>query len=299
MRILVTGASGFIGSAALRALLARGAQVAVLTMPDEPAGARSPADVETITGTLQELPREAIARWNPQVCLHAAWYAEPGKYLESPENVMLLEASLELIRLLAEAGCRAFVGVGSCAEYEPSSEPLAETALTRPTTLYAACKIALSLVGEQMARLAGMRFAWARIFLPYGPGEHPRRALPALIDALLEGRAFPATQGEQRRDYIHVDDIGEALALLALGEAQGFYNVCSGNAVSMRGLMQIVGELIGRAELIEFGKLPYRSWDPMCLHGNNARLRSLGWSPRIDLESGLRSTVEWWRGRRR
>jgi nucleoside-diphosphate-sugar epimerase len=137
-----------------------------------------------------------------------------------------------------------------------------------------------------------MRFAWGRVFHLYGPGEDGRRMVPALMDALLEGRRFPATEGTQLRDYLHADDVARGFVALLSDAARGTYNICSGEPVTVRALMERVAALAGRADLVAYGAQPARDWDPECLVGDNRRLRELGWAPSIALEVGLGAVLD-------
>jgi len=303
MRVLVTGASGFIGSHVARTLLAAGCEVAVWArhgnalwrlrdVVPQPALLQGElSDVATL--------RPALSNWKPDACIHLAWYAEPAKYLTSPENIPALTASLTLLDELIKAGCRQVVMAGTCAEYDTDARLLREDGPTRPTTLYAAAKLSLSLLGQQIASAAGVRFAWARLFYLYGPYEDERRAVPALIRALLREEAFPATKGEQVRDYLHVEDVASALCALAARGVSGIVNIASGVPVTMRQVMETVGEITGCTDLIRFGELPYRDWEPSYICGDNRRLcRETGWKPQYPtLKSGLSQTVEWWKAR--
>jgi nucleoside-diphosphate-sugar epimerase len=161
--------------------------------------------------------------------------------------------------------------------------------------LYAAAKLATRLVVEPLARRGGAALAWARLFFLYGPDEDPRRMIPGLIRALLAGRAFAATDGEQVRDYLHVDDVAAGLATLVRSNASGVFNICSGEGTQVRRIMQMIGDQIGRTDLIRFGEQPRREWEPQVICGDNSRLRSLGWRPGRDLAEGLRETIEYWR----
>lgn len=301
MRALVTGASGFIGAHCVRELLGQGHEVAVLARPGN-ALARINAvldRVSVIRGSLDALPLEQIAKWKPEGCLHLAWYAEPGKYLDADQNVDCLTGSLALLRALIAQGCTRFVGAGTCFEYEMRGSPLRETDCARPATLYAAAKLSLSETGQQLAKQKGAKFAWGRVFYPFGPQEDPRRAVPGVINALLDSRPFPATTGEQVRDYIHVEDVAGGFATLLESGAEGVFNISSGSPVMMRELLMRVGETLGKGELIEFGKLARRNFEPPFIAGDNSRLRALSWAPRYTIESGLAQTIEWWRAHRR
>jgi nucleoside-diphosphate-sugar epimerase len=300
MRVLLTGAGGFIGSHAARALLASGCEVAAVLRPTtSTARLQEVIDRLTVVRTdLADLPvlRQALLDWRPDACLHLAWYAEPGKYLHSPQNIPALTASLALLEELARAGCKQVVMAGTCAEYDTDRGLLREDGPTRPATVYAASKLALDLVGQHLAAAAGVRFAWARLFYLYGPGEDEKRVVPAVIRALMRGEPFPATQGEQVRDYLHVEDVAAGLVTLVTQGAAGVFNVASGVPVTVRQLMETVGDLLGRADLLRFGAVPYRDWEPSFICGDNQRLRGLGWAPRFTLREGLAETVAWWQG---
>jgi nucleoside-diphosphate-sugar epimerase len=299
--VLVTGAAGFVGSAVVRQLVGSGAEVAALVRPGSPRPRL--ADLEDKVRMIEAdlVDTEAIAAQlaaaRPAACIHAAWYAEPGQYLASPKNLDSLRASLSLIEELAKVGCKHVVALGTCFEYEIGSEPLREDSPTRPSTLYAASKLAFMLVAAQRAPQLGMGFAWARLFYQYGPREDGRRLVPAAIKALTEGREFPTSDGSMVRDYLHISDVASGLFALSEHRLEGAFNVCSGEAVTIAGLMQTLGELLGRPELIRLGAFPKRDWDPMYVCGDSRRLRTEArWSPRYTLHDGLASMIEWCKG---
>ena len=299
MRIFITGASGFVGAHLTRIALAAGAQILALAQPADPLAriADVVQDIEVLRGDLADREKmyEQLAIFRPTAALHMAWYGEPGKYLYSPLNTALLKQSLDLLETLIAVGCKHTVMVGTCAEYDTSSiGVLREASPTHPETIYAAAKLSLSLMGQHMANGAGMNFAWARLFYLYGPGEHERRLIPALIRALHQGETFPATKGEQVRDYLHVEDVARALWHLTEQQLNGVFNVCSGEPITIRKLMETVEAVVERPGLIEFGALPYRQWEPMSIVGDNSKLRAAGWQPRYTLREGLTQTVEWW-----
>jgi nucleoside-diphosphate-sugar epimerase len=298
VRVLVTGASGFIGARVARQLIVRGHEVTALSLPGDRLDRLQGVDAHLAAcdlGDATALDR-AISQARPEGCIHLAWYAVPGLYLHSEENLKSLEASIALLRRMLTARCRAIVMAGTCAEYDPeASERLREDGATKPATLYAAAKLAMCLVGAQLARAGEARFAWGRVFYPYGPGEDPRRALPALIRTLLAGGTFDATEGAQVRDYVHVDDVASGFVTLLESEADGVYNLCSGAPYTMRQIMSAVGAALDAESRIRFGAVPYRGWEPKRICGDNTKLRALGWAPRFDLDSGLRDAIAFWR----
>ncbi|MFT4039953.1 MAG: NAD(P)-dependent oxidoreductase [Thermomicrobiales bacterium] len=300
-RVLVTGASGFIGAHVVRVLLARGHEVAIILRPG-----REPWRLMDVLAQLTVIPGDlaapdatlatALAAWRPEACIHLAWYVEPGAYLVSRENIAALQGSLRLLDALIAAGCGHVVMAGTCAEYDPDPGVLHEDGPVRPTTLYAAAKHTLHLAASQTAQERGISLAWARLFFLFGPQEDARRVVPALICALLRDEPFAATAGEQVRDYLHVTDVASALCALTEHRVDGPVNISSGAPVSMRQLMEAIGDITGAGHRIDFGALPYRSWDPPVIVGDNGRLRAAtGWAPAYaTLLPGLADTVAWW-----
>jgi nucleoside-diphosphate-sugar epimerase len=239
--------------------------------------------------------RHLLAPTRLDACIHLAWHAAPPHYLHEMENLQCLSYSLALLRTLSEIGCPQVVAVGTCAEYAANGGRLRETGRTEAHSLYAAAKLSLSLVGEQLAGQSAFRFVWARLFYLYGPYEHEARLLPAAIRSLLDGKAFAASPGEQVRDYLYVEDVARALVHLAMVNAGGAYNVCSGSPVSVRHLLEQTAGLIGREDLLQMGALPYRNGEPMVVCGDHQRLSQSGWLPQTGLAEGLSKTIDWWR----
>lgn len=298
--MLLTGAAGFVGSHVARVLAAEDHDVhAVVRRPtDRLEDVLPPSRVLTCDLGERAAVERLVAQVEPEICIHCAWFAVPGEYLQSAENAVQLEAGLELARALAAAGCRRFVGVGTCLEYAASDEALSETSPTGPESPYAKSKLALYEGLETIAGDTGMEVAWARIFLLYGPHEDARRLVPSVILSLLEGRPARITEGEQVRDFLHVDDVARALAAIATSSVTGAVNVASGVPVSVRRLVLEIGEIVGRLDLIELGALPYPPGERMAIWADNARLvDECGWAPGLTLERGLSETVAWWKRR--
>ncbi len=302
MKVLLTGAGGFIGSQVARQLVASGDQVVAMLRPGE-----STARLADVLGRLEvrtlDLADTAavtalVAETRPEACVHPAWNAEPGKYLHSRENLRLVEASHRLAEALADHGCRRFVGVGTNAEYDTSYGYLSERTPTAPTYLYSACKLGLSHSLAQLGLLTGMQVAWARLFYLYGPWEDPRRLVSSVARALLAGQEAPCSSGTQVRDFLHVADVAAGLVAVLRSAVTGAVNIGSGEPVTVREVVTRVGALIGRPELLRLGALEPKAGEPTFVCADNAKLRAeTGWRATYTLESGLADTVQWWRAR--
>lgn len=269
MRIFLTGQDGFIGSEIYRQAREAGHEVKGLEKPFR----------------IANPPWEEIAAFAPEVCIHCAWIATPGVYLESPENIKHREWSLAMIRRLAELGTRRFVLAGTCAEYGASVHPLREAEEPGPTTLYGREKNLLRLQLEQEALRSGFDLIWARIFYPYGPGEHPDRLISFLIRNAVSGKESLLKQPGALRDYIHVQDISRAFLLLAEKATPGIFNIGTGKGVRLSELKSLVESTFGIGQGQFGGDGSSVATDAVV--ANTSRISELGWRPQFDIKEGL------------
>lgn len=302
MKVLVTGAAGFVGSQVARQLLASGDEVVALLRPGESTARLTDALPRLVTRDIDladsDSLRAMVAAERPAACVHTAWNAEPGRYLHSRENLRLVEASHRLAEALADHGCARLVGVGTNAEYDTSYGYLSERTPTAPGYLYSACKLGLSHSLAQLGLLTGMQVAWARLFYLYGPWEDPRRLVSSVARALLEGHEAPCSEGSQVRDFLHVADVAGALVAVLRSGLTGPVNVGSGEPVTVREVVTRLGAIVGRPELLRPGALAVKPGEPPFVCADNRRLREgTGWSPTFTLDAGLADTVRWWRER--
>jgi nucleoside-diphosphate-sugar epimerase len=136
------------------------------------------------------------------------------------------------------------------------------------------------------------------VFFLYGPDEQPGRLVPSVVRSLLGGESVPASDGEQIRDFLHVSDVADGFASLLASDVCGPVNIASGEAVTVRTVIETIARSVGRPELIRWGALERGPGDPDVLLADVARLRDeVGFVPRITLEEGLMTTVDWWRER--
>lgn len=294
--ILLTGASGFIGSRAIEPLLRAGHRVhAVSRVPRAHAGVEWHALDLLDSGATADL----VARLRPELLLHLAWYAEHGRFWSAPQNLDWVGATLRLVREFRECGGRRAVLAGTCAEYEWGTATCSESQTPlRPASLYGTAKHATRLVADAYAREHELELAWGRIFFLYGPDEQPQRLLPSVTVSLLAGRPALTTNGVQVRDFSHVDDVAAGFAALLDSPATGPVNVASGQGVAVRRMVELAAEAAGRPDLVRFGAIPLRPGEPDAIVADVERLeREVGFRPRISLERGIADTVDWWRAR--
>lgn len=289
-RVLVTGASGFIGRRVLPRLHERGFEIHPVGRRPAVAGAAHwhTADL------LDEAQRRALVKKvSATHLLHLAWYTEHGRFWEAPENVLWAAATIQLGLEFSRAGGRRAVFAGTCAEYDwtVGGRYTEVTTPIGPTTLYGACKDASRRVVEHLETEA----AWGRVFFLYGPEEHPARLVANVARLLIDGDRAATSAGTQCRDFLHVDDVADAFAALLDSDVSGPVNIGSGEAVTVRHVVELIARAAGRPDLLDVGALQQRAGEPQQLVPDVTRLREeVGWRPAFNLERGLSDTVKWW-----
>jgi nucleoside-diphosphate-sugar epimerase len=294
-RILITGATGFVGRhcvALLRQLPGEVHAVGRSLAADGPCfHAADLLDASQVSALM--------AKVRPTHLLHLAWIVTPGSYRSAPENMTWAEAGTHLLRSFCEHGGKRALMVGSCAEYDWSNGVCREGVTPlQPSTAYGAGKLRLRQATERIAESAGVSWAWARLFFLYGPHEHPQRLVPYLVRSLLAGLPATCSNGGHERDYLHVFDAAVALVALLRGDFRGDVNVASGSMVALAELAERVAQAVGRPELLRRGPRTVAADEPRRLAADVRRLRDeVGWSPRVELEQGLADAVAWWRAK--
>jgi nucleoside-diphosphate-sugar epimerase len=299
-KVLLTGASGFIGRHCIEPLLVRGYEIHALSFKGPAAAVPG---VQWHRANLLEpgAGRSLLQDVKPSHLLHLAWFVVPGQLISSPENFSWVRASLELVQQFAESGGSRLMVSGSGYEYDWRYGYCSETLTPAvPNTVYGSCKQALNLLVGALAGQASLSVAWARVFFLYGPHEHPQRLVPSIILSLLRGESAKSSHGRQIRDYLHVQDVADGLVAVFDSEFAGNVNVSSGRSTTIREIVLTIGQLCDRPDLIQLGAIPARANDAPMVVGNNARIvADVGWLPKYDLDAGLRHTIDWWKEQRR
>lgn len=295
-RVLVTGATGFIGRHVLSALAERGFEVHTTSRSSAtapPAGTSS----HRVDLLVSEATSALMRAVRPTHLLHLAWVTKAGggRY-DAPEHDAWAAASIELFRAFVETGGSRAVFSGTCAEYDWAYEVLHETATpSRPRTAYGRAKNAVREAVQRAGAEASVSTAWARIFFTYGPHERPERLVSDVASALVAGHVAKTTEGRQELDYLYVADVAAALVGLMESDLTGTINIASGESVPVRRIVETLGSLAGRPDLLAIGARASSAEEPKRLVADITRLRSeLGFAPRYRLEQGLEATWAWW-----
>lgn len=270
-RVLLTGATGFVGRQVLRHLIKEDVRLTVVLRDDKRIAYADRDAVEAVI-TTADLFEETAAWWENALrgintVIHVAWYAEPGKYLQSPKNLDCLQGTLNMAKGAAQAGVRRYVGIGTCFEYDLKQGLLSVDTPLRPVSPYAGAKAATYMALSQWLPAHAIEFAWCRLFYLHGEGEDDRRLVPHLRAKLAVGAAAELTSGHQIRDYIDVCEAGRLIAKVALDTVQGPINICSGIPVTVKQLAEKIADEYGRRDLLQFGARLENLIDPPSVVG--------------------------------
>lgn len=291
MRILLTGPTGFLGSALAHYWAARGHQLCLLARPS--------SDLHRIQAVLSRVQLERVVSageclrvardFAPEAVVHTA--CSYGRKGETPLDVM--EANLRFGAVLLQAvldgapqasGSTTFLNTG--------------TVLAPDVSLYALSKAQFSSWGAALATQSPdrLRFIDIRLQQMYGPGDDRSKFSTHVIEACRQNEPHLAlTAGEQRRDFIHIDDVVRAydriLERRADFAASDAIEVGSGEAFTMRSFVELAKQLAGAETTLDFGAVPYRSNEAMLCVADTARLQGLGWRPEVSLTDGLKSML--------
>lgn len=297
-RLLVTGADGFIGKYCLQQLQESEYEIHCLSRQLK----NQSHQQEFRAGRIPiwhrfDLLQDDLGAWienvRPTHILHLAWCTDHGKFWSDSSNNVWLEKSVQLLDHFCKNGGERFIFAGTCAEYNWANDLCIEGAsFEAPNTLYGQSK--LLFTRELQKRSAVIEVATGRIFSLYGPGESTQRFVPSLIINLQDGRTIRMTDGQQWRDYLHVQDVAQAMVALLNSRVQGIVNIASGTPIQLKQIAEQVCEFVGvSTDLIQLGTLARSQGDVDKILASIKRLNNeVKWQPKISLQQGLKNTIE-------
>jgi len=269
--ILLTGATGFVGGAILKTLISQRFHVRVILRKGSEHLIETSPYIESLVST-KDMFSEDEDWWkdacsNIDTIIHAAWYAKPSKYLQSRKNINCLIGTISMAMGAIKSDVRRFVGIGTCFEYDVKAGFLSIDTPLRPSTLYAASKVAAYNMLTHLFLSHGIEFLWCRLFYLYGEGEDSKRLYSYIHKQLAANEKVKLTSGNQVRDYLSVKEASEEIVHLSIGQDQGPINICSGIPVTVRSFAEKIASQYNRLDLLEFNARPNNLTDPICVVG--------------------------------
>ncbi|MDA8407357.1 MAG: NAD(P)-dependent oxidoreductase [Deltaproteobacteria bacterium] len=294
-KLLITGATGFIGRHALATAIFKGYDVYAVTSR-EPLPATNNVKWIQLDLFNYDQVKQKISEIKPSHLLHFGWYAEPGKYWAAVENVKWVQASLELLMAFQRSGGKRAVFAGSCAEYDWDYGFCRESLTPcKPATLYGVCKNSLQQIFNKFCAQTELSGAWGRIFYLYGPYEHPSRLVPSVICSLMQGKEALCSHGNQIRDFMYVQDVAEAFVDLLESNIQGPINVATGNPIRIRDLVLMIANKLKAIDRVRFGAITAAGDEPPLLVADVRRLgQGIARASSFTLDQGIDLTIDWW-----
>jgi UDP-glucose 4-epimerase len=291
-KVLVTGASGFLGSHLCRHLRESGAEVFGVSRSSEPQESFCNHWRRADMGDLASV-EEVFRAAQPEVIYHLSGHGVGSPDLENvlPTFRNDLLTTVNALTVAARKGVRRFIMAASLEEPQPgAADPI-------PSSPYAAAKWASGSYARMFHRLYSTPIVIMRPMMAYGPGQRAHKLIPYVTRALLQGQAPKLSSGNRGADWVYVDDVMDGmLAAAEKPDIEGCaLDLGSGELVSIRDLVLQLVEIVGTKVMPEFGALPDRPMEKVRVANSAGTYEKLGWRPQTSLRGGLERTVEWYR----
>jgi len=279
MKILVTGATGFIGKYVVKHLLSKDYEVIASGLETiEKSAFTGSKNPKYISYNINNQSDSNLYNYfgEPDVLIHLAWTGLPNykQLFHFEENLM---RDYFFIKNLIINGLKQVIVTGTCFEYGMQSGCLTETMPSQPTNPYGLAKDTLRRFLEQLQNIHPFVFQWVRLFYMYGEGQNPN-SLISLLDKALNDNAeeFKMSGGEQLRDYLHVGTVGQIIAEIASQQKiTGIINCCSGSPISVRKLVENYIYYKAKTINLKLGHYPYPDYEPFAFWGDNTKLKTI------------------------
>ena len=303
MRVLVTGAGGFVGGHLVPRLVDEGYE---LRLVSQSPGSVSGLEVEACDITDRDALHGMLVSFRPEGVIHLAGQASVPKSWQDPAVTFLTNVvgTSYLLDGLRDSPSTRVLLVGSGQQYGPSmlGRPIREDDPVLPASPYAISKLAQEQAGMLYMREFGINVIATRSFNHTGPGQGPHYAIGAFCQQIVELKQGLRDRIEvgylgNRRDYLDVRDVVDAyIALMKRGKAGEVYNVCSGVGRPIGELLDELLKIAGVPDAEVSSELQPREGDPELLVGDPSKIRAdVGWEPRIPISESLSDTLDWYR----
>lgn len=302
MKVLVTGAGGFVGANLAANLAGAGHEVVAWVRPGSPTwrldhlqGTLKVAAVDLLDDSeIDAGVRSVRPDWIFHLAAHGAysWQRDAERIMQTN-----LVATVRLLAACQRHGFSAFVNAGSSSEYGFQSHAPREDELPEPNSDYAVMKAAATLHCRFVAQRDDLHVVTLRLYSVYGPWEEPGRLMPTLVARGLEGRLPPLVSPDTPRDFVSVRDAERAFLCAAQRtdvERGSVFNIGSGRQTTLREVVEVARKTMGVNEEPQWGTEPKRSWDAAVWVADPQRAREqLGWSAEDDLPTGFAHLADW------
>ncbi len=294
-KIIITGATGFIGIHLIKQWLAKDVEVYAVIRPHSKNAGRIPKNdhiciIELRMEEYNKLP-ELIG--SADYFYHFAWEGARVPYRDDVEmQKNNYECALLAYETAKKLGCKFFLGSGSQAEYGSTIGIVDENYPCSPTTEYGKQKLNTCKELLKRAEQDGMKLIWTRIFSIYGPYDFQGTLVMTSINKMLLDEPIEMTEGTQLWDYLYVSDAAAAMVLLAETECDnGVYNIASGDYKPLRTFVEEIKRIVNSKSELKFGVVPFGPHGPVNLTPDSSKIKDLGWRPTVDFAEGIKTII--------
>jgi UDP-glucose 4-epimerase len=293
MKIMITGASGFLGSWLCRVLEGDFEVMALVRATSKTSKLANLLSAEILK--LDSAHWESlILKEKPDVLILNHWWGVGNDHRNDLKQFNNIAGISRLADVARMAGVNTLIGVGSHAEVGPISSQINESTVDGPTSTYGDAKVKTRIAIEETLKGSDMRFIWMRIFSTYGPLDDGSWLIPNLVDTLARGEVFKLTKGEQEWSYLHAYDLAKAFSFVIKDkDVSGIVNVGNEETISIREAAISIAKILDKQKLLDIGKIPYRLDQVMNLQPVCKTLTDSGWQPQISFEEGIKQTINW------
>lgn len=293
-KVIVTGASGFIGKHALSFLINKGYEVhgiyyskIIDNIPNiiwHKANLLDPSETQALFDEIK-----------PSHLLHLAWDVSQG-FRDSSSNFDWLDASIHILKVFEQNNGKRVVVAGTCFQYEFVDGVYSESKTPKnPFYTYGICKQKLNEFFNEYLKNTNLCGAWGYVFYPYGIGDSPNKLIPQAVQTLLNGAEFKLSSGDQIKDYIYIKDVAEAFVEILDSEIEGGINIGSGEGITVKDITLKLAKLLGKENLVKIGAVLSYSNEPKEIIADISKMKDiLHWEPKYRIEQGLAETVKFY-----
>jgi nucleoside-diphosphate-sugar epimerase len=303
--VLITGATGFLGSHIVEELINQGFEVVALK--------RSTSNIWRCNGFNDHIKwincdnladaEPEIINCNPDILIHAAWSGvkatDRDNWIEQEKNLSFLVFLLEIVK---KTKISKIISLGSQAEYGNFEGSIDEKYPCNSTTAYGANKVCLSILLKSFAEQNKIDWYWIRIFSVFGPREELNWLIPAAINNLLEKKEMKLTPCEQSYDYLFTRDFATGILSIVKNSSRisGIYNMSSGKSIKIKDILSFLEDKISpQQNLLLIGELPYRPNQVMHIQGNSDHFfQTFNFKPAYSVYEGLEETINYYANRK-
>lgn len=304
-RVLLTGATGFVGANLARRLLDDGHEVHLLVRPVHSGwrieDVREHVRLHEASLEDSESLARIVSRIRPDWIFHLAAHGAYPSQTDVREMVSTnITGTMNLVEACLKTGFEAFVNTGSSSEYGFKDHAPSEEERLEPNSDYGVTKASATLFCRHTAQKHGVHLPTLRLYSVYGPYEEPTRLLPSLIVKGLSGKLPPLVSPDIARDYVYVDDVSDAYLLAATRPAEelgAIYNVGTGRQTSLSEVVLVARHALNIEAEPQWGSMPERQWDTNVWVADSRKIQeTLGWRPQHSFEQGFLKMLGWFRG---